>query len=234
MHRRLLLCLLVWVPFVLWAQNDFQIPIRTGAGELQAIESSMSAGRYPALSITLPGLENKEVEKVLRDYLKDLDGRAPKYNRRKREFFVEGAFMPGISEQPVNVYARISPRGSNSAEVIFWFDTGETFLDTRKSSKRLAAAEEWVTIFDREVRLAGADVVIEKEERFLRDLEKEREQLARKEERLKSNIARWEEEIAEARTLLDQIAVEKGVVDSTLQVQQLLLDEARTIRGKID
>ena len=132
----------------------------------------MTGGVYPALSIVLPDVRSKDVEKWWKDFMKDMDAKAKKV-KKGDEMISEGfkdVEINGVT--PINVYARTEESG-NDAEQIVWFDLGNGQYLKTGDGAAFQAGEKFMMRFGLYVTKRKTEIELDQEEKTLKGLDKD-------------------------------------------------------------
>jgi hypothetical protein len=189
----------------------------------------MSQGNENAFTLSTRGLETKELEDVLKDFLKDYKGRRnPKYDRRSAEFFVDDAEIEGASPNTIDVYARINQTGKMSQEIVVWFDLGGAYLSS--SAHRDAAdylRTEWFPELDNRIYTHMVEIELDAEEDKLKDFNKEHDDLMKDQKKLEKDIADYQEKIKQAEKDLEQNAKQQEEMLKVIKEQQSAVEAVK-------
>lgn len=168
------LLVLFFVPVV--AQEEQKEQTR----EEQVLNSSsqlvMSKGLHSNLSINLPDVKKKLIDRVWSNYTRSrFDSRA-RYDRKAKEFKAEGAKVNAVASYPVNLVSRSSQLGSG-VQFNLWIDMQGAYLSRDVSPRRMSDAYSILEDFAREVEREKIRLKIEEEEKNLNRLKNDLRQL---------------------------------------------------------
>jgi len=189
----------------------------------------MSQGNENAFILSTEGLETKELEDVLKDFLKDYKGRKnPKYDRRSAEYFVDDAEIEGASGNTIDLYARINQTGNMSQEVAVWFDLGGAYLSS--SAHRDAAdylRTEWFPELDNRIYTRMVEIELDAEEDKLKEFNKEHDSLMKDQKKLEGDIVDYQEKIKQAEKDLEQNAQKQDEILKVIAEQQAAVEAVK-------
>ncbi|MBK6950199.1 MAG: hypothetical protein IPH16_20855 [Haliscomenobacter sp.] len=142
------LLVLFFVPVV--AQEEQKEQTREELFQNSASQMIMSKGLRSNLSINLPDVKKKLIDRVWSNYTRSrFDSRA-KYDRKAKEFVAEGAKVNAVASYPVNLVSRSSQSGSG-VQFHLWIDMQGAFLNREVSPRRMSDAYAILEDFAREV-----------------------------------------------------------------------------------
>lgn len=199
----------------------------TPEGNAQVTSQRMthSRGNNDALLLELPTAEQKMVDKLWTDWLKDnYRVKTKKVKKTKNEMQHLNFSIPGVSVGGnVDMYSMIRQSGSGS-EVIAWIATPKGYISPEMDRGRYLEAEKMMMRFALAVSRAQIEQQIEEEEKRLSDFEKELERLRKDKEGYEKDIANAERAITEARqkiegNLSDQETKGKEIEDQIRQIE---------------
>ncbi|MBK8655705.1 MAG: hypothetical protein IPN20_17755 [Haliscomenobacter sp.] len=168
------LLVLFFVPVV--AQEEQKEQTREELFENSPSQLVMSKGLRSNLSITLPDVKKKLIDRVWSNYTRSrFDSRA-KYDRKAKEFIAAGAKVNAVAAYPVNLVSRSSQLGSG-VQFHLWIDMQGAFLSREVSPRRMSDAYSILEDFAREVEREKVRLQVEEEEKNLNRLEGDLRQL---------------------------------------------------------
>lgn len=198
------------------------------------VRKGMSLGVKEAFTIDIQNLDDKEVEKLLIDYLKGFKGRkAPKKDRKSGEIFTDDAEIPAFSTNTIDIYATVEGKGDNPT-VVFWFDLGGAFLSEDAHPEKMEALSEWLYAFGRQTRARTIELELEAEEDRLKDFNKDFDKLLKEQEKLEDTIEKAKQMIAEAEDGLKENAKEQENSQATILEQKRLIDKIKDRLKKVN
>lgn len=184
-----------------------------------------SRGDNDAIILELPTADDKMVDKLWSDWLKEnYKVKTKKVKKTKNEMQHLNFSIPGVSTGgKLDMYSMIRESGSGS-EVMVWIATPEGYISPQLDSGRYIEAEKMMMRFALAVSRAQIELQVEEEEKALRDLEKELERLQKDKEGFEKKIADAEKAIADARrdienNLGDQKSKEREIQQQIRQIE---------------
>ena len=198
------------------------------------VRKGMILGVKEAFTIDIQNLDDKEVEKLLMDYLKGFKGRkAPKKDRKSGEIFTDDAEIPAFSTNTIDIYATVEGKGDNPT-VVFWFDLGGAFLSEDAHPEKMEALSEWLYAFGRQTRARTIELELEVEEDRLKDFNKDFDKLLKEQEKLEDTIEKAKQMIAEAEDGLKENTKEQENSQATILEQKRLIDKIKDRLKKVN
>lgn len=201
---------------------------------IKEVKKGMSQGVKEAFTVDIVNLDDKEVEKVLMDYLKEFKGKKnPKLDRKTDEFLTDDAEIPSLSSNTIDIYTTIDGKGDNST-VTFWFDLGGAFLSEDNHPEKMEALSEWLYSFGRQTRLRTVELELEAQEKLLKDMNKDYDKLVKEQEKLQDTIKKAEETIKQAEKDLESNAAEQENSKDGIMEQQKVIEKIKDKLKKVN
>jgi hypothetical protein len=194
---------------------------------------SMSRGYQDALVMELPGADDKLVEDLWEDWLKDnyrvKTSRTPK--TRTGELSSLNFGIPGINAGgKVDMYSMIE-EVSNGSELTVWIATPAGYVSPELDAQQYQQAEELLQSFAQTVDREQIGMEIENQEELLEDLEKELERLQKDKSKAEKEIADARELIIEKETKIEQNTVDQESKQREIEAQiQVVEDTKRRLK----
>jgi hypothetical protein len=91
---------------------------------------AMSEGSFNAIVLELPATSADKVEDAWKSFMKKYKGKT-KYSKKNKEFFTDDTEIKGMSDNTIDVYAKVEDRGDAGSELVVWFNLGVTYLSLR-------------------------------------------------------------------------------------------------------
>ncbi|MEP7196758.1 MAG: hypothetical protein ABI851_09565 [Saprospiraceae bacterium] len=133
------------------------------------VNRQMSLGLHNGISVTMPIVEAKFIEKVWKRYTKDF-GKVEK-NKKASEIYILNAKINSIRTEGLDLYASIADN-----EILAFFDVKNGFLNSTEYPKEFEAASRFMTEFGYEVQREKIREELETEtdnlKKYIRNLEK--------------------------------------------------------------
>lgn len=182
----------------------FLAPCLSAQVEVQIREETraMSQGSFNALVMDLPNSKRKDVESSWQNFMKKgFKGGKTKYDRRAAELFSDDVLIKEMSENTVDVYARVIDQ-TNGTQIAVWFNLGGVYLSSTQAPERYPSADRLLRDFAQSV----ADELLEDElkvqeklrkalEKDLKSLEKDQKSEVKDRRKQEDFIAKAEKEI---------------------------------------
>lgn len=201
---------------------------------INEVRKGMSMGVKEAFSVNVSSLSEKETEKVLMSYLKDVKGKkGPKKDRKTKEILVDDAQLKAISNNTVDIYATMDGKGDNST-VTFWFDLGGAFLSQESHPEKMEAVSEWLYDFSKAARSRTVELELEAEEDQLKEMNKEFDKLQKEQKKLEDAIKKAEETIAKAKEDLRSNATQQDNSKQTINEQERIINQVKDKLKKVN
>ncbi len=220
----LLSALLLGISASSWAQINSLIKEETKAN---------SKGSFNALVMELPGTSSKEVTKAWNKYIKQYKGKT-KYDRRSNEYITEDATFKEMSDNTVDVIAKIEERGQEGSVITVWFNLGVSYLSSKDFSERYPAGEKVLKDFAKSVSSDMIEEELKEAEKQLKDyesnlskLEKEEKQRTKDIEDYKNTIQKMEQNITEAENDVKESKEGQGKAKVEIDEQKKVVDEIK-------
>lgn len=164
-------------------------------------EKLMSQGVKNALSLEI-GAKPDFVEDEWKDFLDKYKAK-PKWMKKEKEWFSDNAVISELAgNNPVDIYAKIEPSGSDATMLTIWVDLGGAYLSSYQHSDKYGFTQKMLREFNLKVLKDGTQKDLEKEEKKLKkadnnfkDLVKDKENLLKDIENYKAKIKKAEEDI---------------------------------------
>lgn len=169
---------------------------QVSAQEVMEMKETMSEGTNSALVLELPKTDAKTVEKAWTKYLKDLDGKTKKKNKKTGEIFTDNAMIKAMSKNTVDIYSKVQSKGGGSRLVV-WFDLGGAFLGSGTHPEQYNIAAEMINDFSANISIAKAEDVLKIEEDALDKQEDKLKKLDKETADMKEKIADYKKKIKE-------------------------------------
>ncbi|MEZ4955445.1 MAG: hypothetical protein R2825_17925 [Saprospiraceae bacterium] len=188
-------------------------------------DESMSKGIQNAIIVETVSKDEKLVEDVWKKFIKDYGGKTKKSKGGKNEFTTTGAEIVGINGvNSLNVYSSAGTGASGNIEMRIWFDMGEEYLESNRTSQ-YAEAERMLQKFAHEVKIENTKEELKTAEKDLKNYESELKSLRNKNESLHKDIENYEKKIEEAKENI--ITNEEQQLDTgkKIELQGQLIEE---------
>lgn len=207
-----------------WAQIEATIKEET---------RSMSKGSFNCLILDLPGTNAKEVAKAWQKYIKSYKGKT-KFDRKNDEYITDDAVIKDMSDNTVDISAKVVTKGDVGCELVVWYNLGVTYLSSNEHADRYPAGEAVLKGFTKEVSLSLVEAELKDEEKKLKELadelkkmEKDQEGLEKDIESYKKTIAEMEQKIKDAETGIEESKTSQGTKKTEISEQTTVIEEVK-------
>jgi len=224
MKKLLLIVALIAFQTSLFAQlPDFEFKVTE---ETQ----SMSQGAENSLVVSWPKASEKIVAKNWKSYAKKFKGKLS-YDKNQGEYFLDNAELKEMSENNVDVRAKISQKG-DGVQMIVWFNLGVTYLSSQEHGERYPAAETFLRKFDLMIyaELMKEQLKVEEKKKKLmskelKKIEKAQEKEKKKTDKQKKTIEKAQKAIDDSEKVIEDQEVAKEKQTSEIEYQDQLIDK---------
>lgn len=165
---------------------------------------AMSEGSFNAIVLELPATSADKVEDAWKSFMKKYKGKT-KYSKKNKEFFTDDTEIKGMSENSIDVYAKVEDRGDAGSELVVWFNLGVTYLSQKEFADRFQVAEKMLDKFTQKLSADMLEDILKEEEKLLKDMEKDLKDLEKDQKKnekdiedAKETIKKMEENIKES------------------------------------
>lgn len=203
------------------------IILTTGISFSQITEKSvaMSQGTRNAISIELPGVDEKLAGKVWKGFTKDFYGAKTKWDRKSGEYLTQDAKIAALSYDG-NVILRALPEAKgDNVDFMLWIDMGNAFVTSDAYPDQYKEAEKMLLKFGIEVARERLKIQLKDEEKTLADLENDLEKLAKDKDSYESTIEKAKEMIKKAEEDIKNNAKDQEKKNSEIENQKKMIKE---------
>ncbi len=194
---------------------------------------AMSLGTHNCLVMELPGASAKDVDKAWKGFAKRFKGKT-KFDRKMNEHFVDDGTIKEMSDNTVDIVAKIEERGAEGAAISVWFNLGVSYLSSKDFPDRYPFADKIMKDFANEVsaemileELKVQEKILKEKEKELEGLEKSKTGLEKDIEGYKETIKKMEESITKAEGDIKQNVEEQGGKKVEIEEQQKIIEEIK-------
>ena len=188
-------------------------------------DESMSQGIQNAIIVETSSNDEKLVEGVWKKFMKDYGGKTKKSKGGKNEFTTTGAEIVGINGvNSLTVYSSAGTGTSGNIEMRLWFDMGEEYLESNRTSQ-YAEAERMLQKFAHEVKIENTKQELKGAEKTLKGYKGELKSLINKNEGYHRDIANYEKKIEEAKENIITNDQQQVDTNQKIELQMQLVDE---------
>lgn len=187
----------------------------------------MSRGTQPALVVTIPGAQIKDVNAAWKNELK---GYKAKVKEEKNEIFADNALVKAIGDNTIDLYTRLTETKEGVLMQLF-VDLGGAFMASNTHPEQYKAAENIVYQFAvAQTKVAiGQQVVIaqktlEKLQKDQKKLEGDGKALEREIEKDREQIKGLEAQIQDAQKLIEENKKAQGTSQAQVDQQKAMIE----------
>lgn len=205
--------------------------------EIKEETKSMSRASANALVMELPGVSAKEAAKAWSKFSKGFKGKT-KYERKTDEYFTDNATVKDMSDNTVDMIAKVTPKGDEGCELTVWFNLGASYLSSKDYADRYPAGEAVMKSFANEVSASMIEEELKLQEKVLKEMEAdlkklEKDKLTREKdiETYKETIKKMEENIVTAEDDITKNVEDQGAKTTEIEGQNTMIEE---IKARLD
>ncbi len=152
-----------------------------------------SKGSQPALVLNIPNTSADKVRDTWESFIKSYKGKTD-YNKKDKEVFTDDALIKEMSENTVDIIARIDETEKGS-ELTVWFNLGVTFLSQKEFSKQFDVARKLLEKFSDKLSADLLEELLKEQEKILKKLQADYKDIEKEEEKRKKDILDYKETI---------------------------------------
>lgn len=189
----------------------------------------MQDGSFNSFLFELPNVEKVEAEDDWKKFMGQYKAKI-KFDKKTGLWLADDAKMPKLSENTVDVYARIiedaSPKKQTS--IVVWFDLGGAYVNSQTHPLEAAYCQGIINEYATQTFRHHAESVTKSEEKRLKELEGELK-------KLQKDQGDYEKEIEKAKALIIKMeeAIKQNEIDqktrsADIEVQRQTVSEAQT------
>ena len=196
------------------------------------VDRPMSFGTRPGFSVGFPNTDQKLVDEVWTDFVKNnFAGKLKK--GKKGEKSAGGLRSTNVSSNEFTLYSKLEKVG-DGAQLDVWFDVGPYFLNRRDDATRTNDTKELLTRFYYDVRRAAVGQEVKAEEEKLKEMETKMKKLQRDNTTLNKDIETYKAKLkkAEADLVQNQKDQEATIID--IDKQRQAVEAARQRQGNVE
>jgi len=200
------------------------LPLVAQFEPVRETERMMSFGSRPGFTMEFANTDDKVVEKVWRDFVKqNFKG---KLKKSKGEWTAAKVRSAVMGDDVFTIYSTIDKNGDKTGLNV-WIDAGSYFLNRRDNPGRTQEMVRVLRQFYFDVRREAIGQELKNEENTLKDMESKQKKMAKDNEKSRSNIQSWESNIQKAKQEIvdNEKSQEANLVEQ--ENQRRLLEETR-------
>lgn len=186
-----------------------------------------SKGSQPALVLIIPNTSGDKVRDTWESFIKAYKGKT-NYSKKDKEVFTDDALIKDMSENTIDIIARVDETPEKGSELTVWFNLGVTFLSKKEFSKQFEIAQKILEKFSDRLSADMLEELLKEEEKNLKKLEDDFKDLEKAEERRKKDIEDYKETIrkmeenikkaeADIKTGIEEKAKKKTEIDTQIK-----------------
>ena len=196
---------------------------------------SMNNGTYNSFLFELPDVVKKEAEDNWKDFMGDFKAKT-KYDRKNKIWFSDDAQMPRLSDNTVDVYARIieDSNPKRQTTVIVWFDLGGAYLSSETDKTKGAYAHEILLEYGMTTSKHHAEAIVKDQEKELDDLERDLKKLRSDNADYRKSIEKAKETILEMEKKIEINEQDQGKKEEEIGQQKEAVAGAKEYAKKFN
>lgn len=194
---------------------------------------SMNLGLQNAFTAVLPDTDEKTVNKMWKELMKDYDGKT-KSVKKADESLTENVRISAISGSgSISVYSLVK-KDDEDVVLTVWFDMGNgAFLNSRDYASTSREAEALLKKFSVDVKREMVKRELEDQEKELKKFETQLERLAKQKESLERDIENYKNKIKEAENNIEKNISEQKDAQKMIEDQKNAVQEVNRRLGEI-
>lgn len=155
-----------------------------------------SSGSFNALVMELPGKVSavNSIKKEWGAFAKQFKGKTS-FNKKADEYFTDDARIKEMSENTVDITAKIISKDAETIELIVWFNLGVTYLSSKEYSQGMGSAQTILKDFSKIVYVDLFKENLADEEKVLKEMNKELSSTKKEADSYEKKINSYREEI---------------------------------------
>lgn len=173
---------------------------------------NIGGGNNAALSVIIIHPDESTVKKEWKSLIKSYKSDNV---QSKKEIFADNCKISSISENTIDIYARVEKGKGNTVKLIVGFDLGGAYLNGSHSGYK--AAKKMLYEFAVKLTLAGVEDELKEEEKELGKKEKNLVKLKKSNDKLHNNIDGYKKAIEQAKKDIEQA---KKDIETNLKDQE--------------
>ena len=194
---------------------------------------SMSKGSNPCLVMELPGNNIKTVRKEWESFVKGYKGKTS-YHKGVDEVFADDARIKEMSENTVDIYAKVVAKDPETLELIVWYNLGITYLSSNTHAQGIPIAEAMLREFSKDIFIELLKEQLENKEKEMKDLAKALKSLEKERSGFDKTIAGYEEDIKKIQDKVDVVEEKVDVNVETQAKQKATIEEQQKLMLDIE
>lgn len=196
--------------FVLW----LSVILSYGQKKIEVKSSSekFSTGTVDALVVNIYEADVKFVKKSWKKLLKGYNGKI----KMGSEIFADNALIKDLSSNTVDIYSKINEKKDGIVEIVCAMDLGGVFLSESSNSDKYKVFKKIFKSFAINVSKDAVKEKIDEQEKILKQLSKNKENLISDKEKLSKEIEKYKQKIAD-----NEKAIEQNIKDQAEKTKEI-------------
>ena len=191
---------------------------------------NIGGGKHNALVVIIYDSNKDDIEKEWKSLMKDYNAKVS----GKDEIFADNAMIKAMSENTVDVYARVEKVNDKECKLIVGFLMGETWLSSSGNKAAYNAAEKIVKDFANKTTKDGMAGITKAENKKLKELKDDKSDLEKKNDNLKKDIEDYKAKLAKAEEDLKKNEEDQKKKQQEIDDQQKKVDAAKAREGSVE
>lgn len=191
--------------------------------------TDIADGNKNALEVTIYKSDKKTIEKQWKRLMKDYDADV----NSKKEIFADNALVKKISENTIDIYAKVEEGKDDEIVLYVAFDLGGAFLSSSQHSSQFNEAKELVIEFAKTETENGFNKLIEEEEKALKGLESKLDRMNSDKEHLEKEIEDYKERIEKNTDEINKITKDLDEKTKEIDTQSQAIDNLKKEAKKV-
>lgn len=158
-------------------------------------------GSKEGFYVSIPYGDQKQIEKALKDELKDWKG---KYKSEKDYVFVDDCKLKAMGKNTFDVFAKVEANPDGGGNVSIAIDLGGAFLNSSDHGAQAKVINAKLHEFGIKAAKSVVDDEIKAEEKILKEREKELEDLEKEQEKMEKEIEDYKKKIKENEKAIEE------------------------------
>lgn len=219
MKKVLSITILISFSLICFGQNKIFVKEKT---------ASIGGGSNNAFVVNIYEGNEKIIEKEWKSFMKGYKAKVAS----KKEIFADDALIPSISDNAIDVYAKVEKAG-DFYKLTVGFNLGGAYLSSGKHGASAKTAEKMIYDFAVKTSKVAVDEEIKDAEKALKKMESELKNLQNNKEKLEDNIESYKMKIEQAEKDIEKNISDQGDMEKNIATQQETLKAIETKKDAI-
>ncbi len=198
--------------------------------EAKEVSIQMSKGVQQGWKILIPEANNKSALKHWEKLMKAYDSKTSKVKKHD-EYVSETCLIPSLSERTIVTYTQFNETPEGVYMIVF-FDLGGAYLNSHLHQEKVKSVQKLLMTYAKEVALEAIDEKVKIEEKNLKKLEGEKDNLKSNQDSYEKEIKDCEERIAQRKKDLESNKEEQQKKSKEIEEQESKLEEIKNKKKK--